>query len=84
MNLQELLNLIGIREYVVNSVNNCSIDRPTVKELGGILILLDNKIISILKSPEFKDYIGYADVRQAIIDVANITNIKSSLNKPKF
>ncbi len=82
MNFEELTNLISIRNYVANTINNTqSIDRPTVTELNGMLILMDNKIISILKDKEFKSYIGYQDVRRAIEDVVKLNNIKSSLKK---
>jgi hypothetical protein len=81
MELNEILNLISIRQYINQSINNCALDRPTINELNGMQILIDNKIISLLKSPEFKDYIGYANVREAIMDVAKITNIRSGLKK---
>jgi hypothetical protein len=81
MNLEELVSLIQIRQYVVHAVNIASIDRATVTEMNNTLILLDKKIIELLKSPEFKEYIKYAEVRQAIENAARITNIKSGLKK---
>ncbi len=81
MNLDEINSLIKVREYVVISLNNGSIDRATVSELNGMLILIDRKIIDLLKSQEFKEYIGYRDVRKAIEEVAKITNIKSGMRR---
>jgi len=81
MNLKELTDLMDVRQYVVNSTANPTIDRETVKYMNGLLIMLDNKIIGILKSDEFKEYVNYKDVRKAIEDVARITNIKSGLKK---
>ena len=82
MNYQEILNLISIRNYIANIINNSNIiDRATVSELNGTLILIDKKIIEMLKSQEFKSYIGYQEVRQAIEEVAKLNNIKSGLNK---
>lgn len=81
MDLKELTDLIAIRQYVVNSTANPAIDRETVSYMNGVLILLDNKIVSLLKSAEFKEYIDYQNVRQAIEDVVKITNIKSGLKK---
>jgi hypothetical protein len=81
MDLRELLDLIAIRSYVVNAVANPIFDRQTVRDLDGILILLDKKIAGILTSIDFKEYIGYADVRKAIEEVARQTNIKSGLQK---
>jgi len=81
MDLKELTDLIAVRQYVVNATGNMTLDRPTVNEINGILILLDKKIVGILKGAEFKDYIGYEGVKQAIEDVVRITNIKSGLKK---
>lgn len=81
MQFKELLDLIAIRNYVVNSVANPIFDRGIVRDLDGILILLDKKIAGILTGDEFKEYIGYADVRKAIEEVRNQTNIKSGIRR---
>jgi hypothetical protein len=81
MNLKELVDLITIRQYVVNSTGNPTINRTTVNVMNGMLLLIDRKIINLLESNEFKDYINYQDVQQAKIDAYNITNIKSGLKK---
>jgi len=81
MELQELVNLISIRQYVVNATANPAIDRETVNFLTGALLLLDKKILAILQDTEFKEYINYADVMKAKIEAARITNVKSSLLK---
>lgn len=79
MDLKEITDLIAIRQYVVNSTGNPAIDRATVNFMNGALILLDNKIIALLQANDFKEYIGYKDVKKAIEDVAKITNIKSGI-----
>jgi hypothetical protein len=81
MNLRELVDLITIRQYVVNSTGNAAIDRATVNVMNGMLIMIDKKIMSLLQSDEFKEYINYQDVRRAIEEVAKITNIKSGLKR---
>lgn len=81
MDLKELVDLIAIRQYVVNATANPTMDRAAVNYLNGSLILLDKKIMAILQGDAFKEYINYADVRKAIEEVAKITNIKSSFNK---
>ena len=81
MDLRELVDLITIRQYVVNSTANPAIDRSTVNFMTGSLLLIDKKIIGLLKSNEFKEYINYGDVQQAKIEAAQITNIKSGLKK---
>lgn len=81
MNLKEITDLISIRQYVVNSTGSPYLDRATVNVMNGMLILLDNKILGLLQSEEFKKYINYQDVRKAIEDAARVTNIKSGLKK---
>jgi hypothetical protein len=81
MDHKELTDLIAIRQYVVNSTVNPAIDRGIVTYLNNVLILLDKKIIELLQSDSFKEYINYANVRQAIEEVAKITNIKSGMYK---
>ena len=81
MEFKELTDLITIRQYVVNTMGNSTFDRSTVHEMNNTLLLLDKKIISILKGSDFKEYIGYADVRKVIEEAARITNIKSGLQK---
>lgn len=81
MDLKELVDLIAIRQYVVNATANPTMDRAAVNYLNGSLIMIDKKIMSLLQGDDFKLYINYADVKKAIQEVANITNIKSSFNK---
>lgn len=81
MDLTELVSLINIRQYVVNSTANPAIDRATVNYMNGTLLMLDKKIIGLLQGDDFKDYINYKDVRKAIEEVANVNNIKSGLQR---
>jgi hypothetical protein len=83
MDFEELLCLIKIREYVRDNISLPAIDRQTVSDLNGILLLLDEKIIGILTSPDFKDYIGFKDVRGAKERAAKITSIYSGLRGKK-
>lgn len=79
MNFEELVSLIRIRDYVINSIALPTIDRKTVNELNGMLLLLDKKIIGMICSDEFKDYIGFTNVQQAKEAAARITNIYSGI-----
>lgn len=81
MDLKELVDLIAIRQYVVNATANPALDRAAVNYLNGSLILLDKKIMTALQSDSFKEYIDYKNVRSAIEEVAKITNIKSGLKR---
>jgi hypothetical protein len=71
MDTQELLDLIAIRNYVVNSTASPLFDKKTIKDLDGLSILLDKKIVAILMSDEFKEYVGFADVQKVIQEVRN-------------
>ena len=81
LDIQEIVNMITIRQYVVNSTANPAIDRKTVNYMNGVLLMLDKKIMSTLEDDRFKDYINYKDVRKAVEEVANINNIKSGLQR---
>jgi hypothetical protein len=81
MDIRELSDLISIRQYVMNASANFSIDRAAVNDLGGILLMLDKKIIDILRDKEFKDYIDYEDVQEVKNAVIMRNNIKSGLKK---
>jgi hypothetical protein len=81
MDLKELTDLIAIRQYVVNSTGNPAIDRATVNYMNDLLLLTDKKIISLLSSQDFKEYIEYKNALAARQEVARITNIRSGLKK---
>lgn len=83
MDFKEITDLISIRQYVVNSTALPAIDRKTVNELNGLLLLLDEKIIGILTGADFKDYIGYKDVQAAKERAVSITNIYSGIKGRK-
>lgn len=81
MDLKELVDLIAIRQYVINSTSNPTIDRATVNYMNGVLLLLDKKIIKLLQSDDFKKYVEYKDVKKAIEEAANFNNIRSGLQR---
>lgn len=81
MDLKELIDLIAIRQYVVNATANPAIDRATITYMSDLLLLTDKKIIGLLMSNEFKEYVEYKNYRQLREDAARITNIRSGLKK---
>ena len=81
---KELVDLIAIRQYVVNATANPTMDRPSVNYLNGSLILIDKKILGILQSPQFKEYINYSNVGSAIKQVVEQNNIKSGLQRNPY
>lgn len=83
MDLKELTDLIQIRDYVINSRALPTIERKLVNELDGILLLLDKKIIGLITSSEFKEYIDYKHVQEAKEAAVRITNIYSGIKGRK-
>lgn len=74
MDLKELSDLITIRNYVLVSVDNFSIDKETSRYMGDLKLMLDQKIIELLKDEKFKNYIGYdslAGVKQEMAKTQN-------------
>jgi hypothetical protein len=84
MDLRELTDLISIRQYVVNASANPAIDRTTVNFVTGTLLLMDKKILNILQGEEFKEYIGYENLKEAKREAVEISNIRSGLVRDPF
>lgn len=83
MKLTELTQLIDIRQYVVNQTANFSIDKKITRELDGILLLLDKKILGIITGNEFKAYVDYDSVDQIKQQALQNSNIYAGLNGRK-
>lgn len=79
--LDELNSLISIRAYVNQTCDSSSNDKETYKYMRDLVLMLDKKIIDILKTDEFKEYVSFKDVKQVIHNVAIINNIKTGMYK---
>lgn len=79
---QEIQSLIVIREYVNVMINNYNRDKKDLAELRSMLILIDNKIVSMLLSDQFKEYVDFKNARAAMLKAAEVNNIKSGMKKP--
>jgi hypothetical protein len=80
--LNEVNQLIMVKQYILSSINESHIDRPTVRELEKIRLLIDKKICAILLGQEFKDYINYSGAQKALEDAIIANNpFKSSIKK---
>lgn len=77
----EITNLIQIRQYLSNTMGNPVLDKKTVNEMNNILLLMDKKIVDLLQSKQFKEYIGYNDVRKVVEEAARTTNIRYGMKK---
>jgi hypothetical protein len=83
MDLKELTELIVIRNYVGNAIGLSAIEKSTIRELDGILLLLDKKIIAILTGTKFKEYVDYDHVKEAKINAVKVSNIYSGMEDLK-
>jgi hypothetical protein len=79
--MEELVSLVNIRNYAYSVINNSNFDRGVVNDLTAFLILLDKKIIDLMRSPEFKDYVGFSDAKKTIHEMVQQTSVKSGLQK---
>lgn len=79
LDIQEIVTLITIRQYVVNSTANPALDRKSVNYMNGVLLMIDKKIMSLLEDDRFKEYINYKDVRKAVEEVVKLNDIKSGI-----
>lgn len=81
MKISEIVNLITIRNYVANSINNHSIRRDVVNELNKTLILLDKTLTDEIIGDAFKNAISFENADAAVKEVIKTTNIKNGMNK---
>lgn len=79
---QEIQSLITIREYINVMINNYNREKKDLADLRSMLILLDNKIVSMLLSDQFKEYVDFKNARAAMVKAAEVNNIKSGMKKP--
>ncbi len=59
MKIDEITGLIKIKEYMQSAMASYTIDKKSLNDFSIMINLIDNKIISLLQSSEFKDYLGY-------------------------
>ncbi len=58
MKIVEIADLISIRNYVANSINNFSLKREHVRDLDKTLALLDNILVEEITGDSFKETIS--------------------------
>lgn len=83
MDVKEIQALINVREYVNQMINNYNRAKSEVVDLRAMLILIDDKVVSMLMSSEFKDYVNFDNARAAIQKAASNNDIKSGMKKPQ-
>jgi len=77
--LSEITALTHIRKYLSDTMGNPNWDRKIVNEMNHTLLLIDKKIVELIKSPEFKKYINYDNVKDVIKEVVKTNNIRSGI-----
>lgn len=58
MNLDEILSLIKVRDYMSTIIHNSVLERKDISEFGRLITLIDKKIINTLLSTNFKNSIN--------------------------
>ena len=53
----------------------------SAEDKSALSLSIVNRKVSLLQGNDFKDYINYKDIGQAIQDVVNNNNIKSGLQR---
>jgi hypothetical protein len=81
MDLNEISNLIEIRNYIASAINNYALERNVVAQLNKMLILLDRRIVERVLDNDFKKFLGYEDVEKFLAEARKISDIKSSFKK---
>ena len=82
MNLSDITQLIEIRNYVVNAVNNFTLPKDSSNQLNKMLVMLDRRIVERLLSEDFKNLLGYEDLDKIMAEVIKNNNIKLGM-KPQ-
>jgi hypothetical protein len=78
--LNEVRALIQIKDYVGNLINgNFTLPKDQMKDLQKIHLLMDKKIVGVILSDEFKNYVHFEEGEKATKEAAWNNNIKSSL-----
>lgn len=79
MDLFEISNLIQIRNYIAQAIQNYGIKKEVVSELNDMILMVDKLIIDNLTSPQFKEKISFSNLKEIKEDIIKRSNIKSSL-----
>jgi hypothetical protein len=71
--------LINLRGFVTLMINNYNRSKTEVADIIAMSTLIDNKIVSMLLSDEFKDYVHFNEAKNALAKARENNNIKSGL-----
>jgi len=82
MDVSEISNLIQIRSYMAQAIQNYGIKKEVVSELNDMILMVDKLIIDNITSPQFKEKIGFSNLKEVKDDIIRRSNIKSGL--PNF
>jgi len=82
--LEEITALTQIRKYLSETMGNPNWDRKIVNEMNNTLLLIDKKIVQLIQSSEFKDYVNYDNVKDVIKEAVKTNNIRSGIVNRKM
>jgi hypothetical protein len=77
MKVNEIADLIKIRDYISISINNFSIKRESVNDLNKTLILLDKILVDELTGSAFREKINFqSEANLALQEVIETRKLK--------
>lgn len=79
--LQEMDALINLRAFVTLMINNYNRSKSEIADIIPMSTLIDNKIVSMLLSPQFKDYVHFNEAKAALAKARENNDIKSGLRQ---
>lgn len=81
MQINQLANLVLIRNYVHQMSVSATISRDSLKQMSTTLIVLDQLLLKELSSTDFKEVISFTEkgAKEAVTDFVKRNNIKSGM-----
>lgn len=76
---QLIANLVKIRDFTINAVNNFNLNKATSREMAKMLTLLDKQISEAILSDAFKNFVNFNDEADKVLaEVIKNNNLKSA------
>lgn len=79
MKINQMAELILIRNYIANSIDNHNFKRDKVNQLNNILITLDKNLTDEIISDKFKSNLNLLNVEDAVKEVIDNNNLKREM-----
>lgn len=77
MDLDNLIKLITIRNYVAVAASNMHVDVNKVRAMNNLLMLLDNKLIGLMSNA------GFSEALNGLMDVSKPDQVVEKVDEKK-